>query len=46
MGCASGLISILNRVTFEQNLGGRKGANHVDPGGGTFQAEGSARAEA
>lgn len=39
-------MSILNRVTFEQNLEDGKGANFVDPGEKTFQAEGIANAEA
>lgn len=45
-GCASAFVLILNRVTFEQNLEDGKGANLVDPGGRTFQAEGTESAEA
>lgn len=39
--CAREFISILNRVTFEQNLEEGKGASQVDAGGRTFQAEGT-----
>lgn len=45
-GCANAFMSILNRVTFEQNLEDEKGANLVDSGGRTFQAEGTESAEA
>lgn len=45
-GCANAFTSIVKRVTFEQNLEDRKGANLVDPGGRTFQAEGTGNAEA
>lgn len=46
MGCTSTFISVLNREGFEQNLAEGKGANHVDPGGRTSQAEGPASTEA
>lgn len=46
MVCTSRFISILNSVAFEQNLAEGKGANHVDPGGRTSQAEGPTSAEA
>lgn len=44
--CASVFISILNRVTFEQNLEERKGGSPVDAEGRTFQADGRASTEA
>ena len=44
--CPSKFISILNRVTFEQSLEGRKGASHGDPGGKTLWAEVTASPEA
>lgn len=44
--CASELISILNRVTFEQNLEDGKGASQVDARGRTFQTERTASTEA
>lgn len=42
-GHACAFMSILNRVTFERNLEGMKGANHVDPEGMNIPGRGNSK---
>lgn len=42
-GYSCAFLSILNRVTFERNLEGRKGANHVEPEGKNIPGRGNSK---